>query len=173
MCLALACMQSAGKGCIALNIQLQQAEIRISLRTTPFLLDSLQTFTFYNNTQRQSSLLLLSLSIFVIAISLRKKVTSIKLYVKNTFILACDSLQYTLIVYIISFGTFLKIKVQLELNILPKTGSSSAKLETQIPSYAYCTFFVLCNILLWHTKLTNICTTQSPAQMNGTRVLFI
>lgn len=56
---------------ITLSTSLQQAEIRISLRITPFLFDNLKTSAFYNNTQRQSSLVL-SLSIFVIVISLRK-----------------------------------------------------------------------------------------------------
>lgn len=52
----------------------QQAELRTSLRTTPFLLENLKTFSFHNNTQMQSSLLLpLSTLKFVIAISMRTK----------------------------------------------------------------------------------------------------
>jgi len=47
-------------------------EIRICLQTAPFSLENLKTFTFYNNTQMQSSfLLLLSTLKFVIAVSLR------------------------------------------------------------------------------------------------------
>lgn len=92
---------------ITLSIGLQQTEIRISLRTVPSLLENLRTFMFYNNTQMLSPILLpLKYAKACHCRLTENKFISIELYSKNTFILTCDSLEYTLIIWIISFGTF-------------------------------------------------------------------